>query len=118
MDKFSITGAKEILNFTIVTNLNINFKNIVFFFINKTRTSPSEFVEEIEQDEKCIKEIDRHKVFDRNKIKVSLNEGKIIFKDCEEYLKKLSPMKELNFCDDIVLESQTKEKKNKRIKFI
>lgn len=48
MDKFSITGAKEILNFTIVTNLNINFKNIVFFFINKTRTSPSEFVEEIE----------------------------------------------------------------------
>ncbi len=38
-----------------------------------------------------------------------------MFKDCEEYLKTLSPMEELNFCDDIVLESPTEEKKIKDI---
>ena len=34
-----------------------------------------------------------------------------MFKDCAEYLKNLQPMEELNFCDDIVLECPTEEKK-------
>ena len=34
-----------------------------------------------------------------------------MFKDCADYLKTLQPMEELNFCDDIVLECPTDEKK-------
>ena len=118
-DKYSIENilnekyeeSKEITSIYPLTD----YVKKVFFLINKIRTSPSEFVKAIEQAEKCIKEIDGRKVFDGNGIKVSLNEGKTMFKDCEEYLKTLSPMEELNFCDDIVLESPTEEKKIKDI---
>ena len=104
-------ASKEIVSIYPLTD----YVKKVFFLINKIRASPSEFVKAIEQAEKCIKEIDGRKVFDGNGIKVSLNEGKTMFKDCEEYLKTLSPMEELNFCDDIVLESPTEEKKIKDI---
>ena len=118
-DKYSIENilnekyeaSKEIVSIYPLTD----YVKKVFFLINKIRASPSEFVKAIEQAEKCIKEIDGRKVFDGNGIKVSLNEGKTMFKDCEEYLKTLSPMDELNFCDDIVLESPTEEKKIKDI---
>ena len=118
-DKYSIENilnekyeeSKEITSIYPLTD----YVKKVFFLINKIRASPSEFVKAIEQAEKCIKEIDGRKVFDGNGIKVSLNEGKTMFKDCEEYLKTLSPMEELNFCDDIVLESPTEEKKIKDI---
>jgi len=118
-DKYSIENilnekyeaSKEIVSIYPLTD----YVKKVFFLINKIRASPSEFVKAIEQAEKCIKEIDGRKVFDGNGIKVSLNEGKTMFKDCEEYLKTLSPMEELNFCDDIVLESPTEEKKIKDI---
>ena len=86
-----------------------------FFLINKVRTRPSDFVEAIEQAEKCIKENNGRKVFEGNGIKVSLNEGKTMFKDCADYLKSLQPMEELNFCDDIVLECPTEETKIKDI---
>ena len=87
----------------------------VFYLINKIRTSPSEFITVIEQAEKYIKEINGRKIFDGNGIKVSLNEGKTMFRDCAQYLKTLAPMEELNFCDDIVLECPTDESKIKDI---
>ena len=83
----------------------------VFHLINKIRTSPSEFISVIEQAEKYITEKNGRKIFEDSGIKVSLNEGKTMFKDCEDYLKTLQPMDELNFCDDIVLECPTEETK-------
>ena len=116
-DKYSIENilndkyeeSKEITSIYPLTD----YVKKVFFLINKIRTSPSDFIQAVEQAEKCIKEINGRKVFEGNGIRVSLNEGKTMFKDCAEYLKNLQPMEELNFCDDIVLECPTEEKKIK-----
>ena len=116
-DKYSIENilndkyeeSKEITSIYPLTE----YVKKVFFLINKIRTSPSDFIQAIEQAEKCIKEINGRKVFEGNGLRVSLNEGKTMFKDCAEYLKNLQPMEELNFCDDIVLECPTEEKKIK-----
>ena len=89
----------------------------VFHLINKIRTNPSEFISVIEQAEKYITEKNGRKIFEDNGLKISLNEGEAMFKDCADYLKSLQPMNELNFCDDIVLECPTEEKKNKRYEF-
>ena len=85
----------------------------VFHLINKIRKNPQDFISVIEQGEKYIKEINGRKIFEDNGLKVSLNEGKTMFKDCAEYLKTLKPMDELNFCDDIVLECPKEENKIK-----
>ena len=106
-DKYS--ESKEITSIYPLTD----YVKKVFHIINKIRKSPSKFAQVIEQAEIYIKEINGKKIFDGNGIKVSLNEGKSMFKDCEEYLKNLEPMEELNFCDDIVLECPTDEKKIK-----
>ena len=89
----------------------------VFCLINKIRLNPGEFVAVIETAEKYIKEINGRKIFDDNKIKVSLNEGKKMFQDCADYLKNLQPMEELNFCDDIVLECPKDEHNIKDINY-
>ena len=106
-DKYS--ESKEITSIYPITD----YVKKAFFLINKIRTNPSEFISVIEQAEKYIKEINGRKIFDDNGIRVSLNEGKTMFKDCADYLKTLQPMEELNFCDDIVLECPTEEKKIK-----
>ena len=120
-DKYSI---ENILNEKIqepkeiTSNLPISeYVKKVFCLINKVRLNPSEFVTAIEQAEKYIKEINGRKIFDDNKIKVSLNEGKTMFQDCANYLKNLQPMEELNFCDDIVLECPKDENKIKDINY-
>ena len=106
-DKYS--ESKEITSIYPLTD----YVKKVFHLINKIRKSPSKFAQMIEQAEIFIKEFNGRKIFEGNGIKVSLNEGKSMFKDCEEYLKTLEPMDELNFCDDIVLECPTDEKKIK-----
>jgi hypothetical protein len=113
-DKYSI---ENILNEKIqepkeiTSNLPISeYVKKAFCLINKVRLNPSEFVTAIEQAEKYIKEINGRKIFDDNKIKVSLNEGKKMFQDCADYLRNLQPMEELNFCDEIVLECPKDEK--------
>ena len=89
----------------------------VFSLINNVRSNPSKFVKVIEETEKYIKEINGRKIFDDNRIKVSLNEGKKMFEDCSNYLKNLQPMPELIFCDDIVLECPKDEQKIKDINY-
>ena len=113
-DKYSI---ENILNEKIqepkeiTSNLPISeYVKKVFCLINKVRLNPSEFVTAIEQAEKYIKEINGRKIFDDNKIKVSLNEGRKMFQDCADYLRNLQPMEELNFCEEIVLECPKDEK--------
>ena len=113
-DKYSI---ENILNEKIqepkeiTSNLPISeYVKKVFCLINKVRLNPSEFVTAIEQAEKYIKEINGRKIFDDNKIKVSLNEGRKMFQDCADYLRNLQQMEELNFCDEIVLECPKDEK--------
>lgn len=104
-DKYS--ESKEITSIYPLTD----YVKKTFFLINKIRTKPSDFISVIEQAEKYIKEYNGRKIFDDSMIKVFLNEGKTMFKDCAEYLKTLPPMEELNFCDDIVIECPTEEKK-------
>jgi hypothetical protein len=90
----------------------------VFNLINKVRVNPSEFVSIIEtSSDKYVREFGGKKIFDNNKIKVSLNEGKQMFQDCANYLKSLQPMEELSFCDDIVIECPKDEKNIKDINF-
>ena len=116
-DKYSIENiynnkyseSKEITSIYPITD----YVKKVFYLINKIRANPSDFISYIEQAEKFIKEKNGRKIFDSSGIKVSLNEGKTMFKDCVQYLKSLQPMDELNFCDDIVLECPTDEKKIK-----
>lgn len=112
-DKYSIeniisnkySSKKEITSKYQITD----YVKRVFNLINKIRTNPSEFISAIEQAEKYIIEKNDRKIFQSNGLKISLNEGKSMFKDCADYLKTLSPMEELNFCDDIVLECPTEE---------
>ena len=83
----------------------------VFNLINKVRVNPSDFVSIIEtSSDKYVRELNGRKIFDNNRIRVSLNEGKAMFDDCANYLKALQPMEELNFCDDIVIECPKDEK--------
>ena len=90
----------------------------VFNLINKVRVNPSEFVSIIEtSSDKYVREFGGKKIFDNNKIKVSLNEGQEMFQDCANYLKSLQPMEELSFCDDIVIECPKDEKNIKDINF-
>jgi len=120
-DKYSIEnilGEKILEPKDIVSNYPISeYVKRVFNLINKIRLNPSEFVNVIETAEKYIKEINGRKIFDDNKIKVSLNEGKKMFQDCANYLKNLQPMEELNFCDDIVLECPKDEQNIKDINY-
>ena len=120
-DKYSIENIlgekiqepKEINSNLLITD----YVRKVYCLINKVRLNPGEFVNVIETAEKYIKEINGRKIFDDNKIKVSLNEGKKMFKDCADYLRNLQPMEELNFCDDIVLECPKDEHNIKDINF-
>ena len=120
-DKYSIENIlgekiqepKDITSNYIITE----YVKKVFNLINRIRVNPPEFVNVIETAEKYIKDNNGRKIFDDNKIKVSLNEGKTMFQDCANYLKNLQPMEELNFCDDIVLECPKDDKNIKDINY-
>jgi hypothetical protein len=120
-DKYSIENIlgekiqepKDITSKYIITE----YVKKVFNLINRIRVNPPEFVNVIETAEKYIKDNNGRKIFDDNKIKVSLNEGKTMFQDCANYLKNLQPMEELNFCDDIVLECPKDDKNIKDINY-
>ena len=94
-------------NSKITSNLKItNYIKKVFYLINQIRKNPKQFADFVLSSQQYIKEFDDKKIFDY-KIKVALNEGKKMFLDCAEYLRKLPPMEELTFNDDIVLECPT-----------
>ena len=120
-DKYSIEnilGDKIKEPKEIISSHPINdYIKKVFNLINKVRMNPLEFVAVVESAEKLIKEFNGRKIFDDNRIKVSLNEGKTMFQDCANYLKGLQPMDELMFCDDIVLECPKDEKNIKDINY-
>ena len=120
-DKYSIEnilGDKIKEPKEIISSHPINdYINKLFNLINKVRMNPLEFVAVVESAEKLIKEYNGRKIFDDNRIKVSLNEGKTMFQDCANYLKGLQPMDELMFCDDIVLECPKDEKNIKDINY-
>ncbi len=102
----------------IISNLPLtDYVKKVFSLINKVRLNPTEFVVVIETAEKFIKEINGRTIFDDNKIKVLLNEGKKMFEDCANYLKTLSSMSELIFSDEIVLECPKDEQNIKDINY-
>ena len=101
----------------INSNLKItNYCQKVFYLINKIRTNPSQFADFVISSQQYIKEIDDKIIFD-HKIKVALNQGKIMFLECAEYLRKLQPMEELIFNDDIVLECPTEPNNIKDINY-
>ena len=121
-DQYSI---EDILDVGVYENdkNNINSKlklseyvKKVFFLINKIRTDPSKFVDVVVGSQKFIKEIGERKIFD-HKLKVALNEGQKMFEDCAEYLRNLSPMPELIFNDEIVLECPKEPNNIKDINF-
>ena len=102
----------------ISSNLPLtNYVKKVFSLINNVRLNPANYVQLIDETQKYIKEINGRKIFDDNRIKVSLNEGKKMFEDCSDYLKRLQPMEEFVFCDDIVLECPKDEQKIKDINY-
>ena len=101
----------------IHSNLKItNYVKTVFYLINKIRTNPADFADFVISSQKYIIEIGDRIIFD-HKIKVALNEGKKMFLDCADYLRKLSPMEELIFNDDIVLECPTESNNIKDINY-
>ena len=121
-DQYSIENILGGNNYDSAQN-NINSKlklseyvKKVFFLINKIRTDPSKFVDVVVGSQKFIKEIGERKIFD-HKLKVALNEGQKMFEDCAEYLRNLSPMPELIFNDEIVLECPKEPNNIKDINF-
>ena len=121
-DQYSIENILGGNNYDSAQN-NINSKlklseyvKKVFFLINKIRTNPTKFAEIVTNSEQYIKQIGERKIFD-HKLKVALNEGQKMFDDCAEYLKNLSPMAELIFNDDIVLECPKEANNIKDINF-
>ncbi len=110
-DKYAIENIinNEYENNIIKINSNLKITNYVkkvFYLINKIRTDPAKFADFVISTQKYVKEIEDRIIFD-HKIKVALNEGKKMFLECADYLRKLSPMEELIFSDDIVLECPT-----------
>ncbi len=110
-DKYAIENIinNEYENNIIKINSNLKITNYVkkvFYLINKIRTDPAKFADFVISSQKYVKEIEDRIIFD-HKIKVALNEGKKMFLECADYLRKLSPMEELIFSDDIVLECPT-----------
>ena len=105
-DKYALENIinNEYENITkINSNLKItNYVKKVFYLINKIRTNPAKFADFVISSQIYIKEIEDRIIFD-HKIKVALNEGKKMFLECADYLRKLSPMEELTFSDDIKL---------------
>ena len=108
-DKYSIENILGGADYENAQN-NINSKlkltdyvKKVFFLINKIRTNPAKFAEVVVGSQQFIKQEGERKIFD-HKLKVALNEGQKMFESCAEYLRNLSPMPELTFNDDIVLE--------------
>ena len=102
----------------ISSNIQITeYVQKVFCLINKIRVNPSEFVSYIQGAEKYIKEINGRIIFDDSRIKVFLNEGIKMFKDCEDRLRDLKPMEALKFCDEIVLDCPTDESNIKDINY-
>lgn len=119
-DKYAI---ENILNYEydnipkINSNLKLtNYVKKVFYLINKIRTNPSNFADYVISSQKYIKESEDRIIFD-HKIKVALNEGKKMFLECAEYLRKLQPMDELIFNDEIVLECPTESNNIKDINY-
>lgn len=119
-DKYSI---ENILGSDYENNQNINSKykvneyvKKVYFLINKIRTNPPKFAEVVLNYQQFVKEEGQRKIFDY-KLKVALNEGKKMFDDCAEYLRNLSPMSELIFNDDIILECPEEPKNIKDINY-
>jgi hypothetical protein len=119
-DKYSIENVfKE--DFESIPKINSNLKitnyiKKVYFLINKIRKNPSEFADFVNSSQQYIKEVEDKMIFDC-KIKVALNEGKKMFAECAEYLRNLSPMDELIFNDDIVLECPTEPNSIKDINY-
>ena len=105
-DKYSIENilGSEYDKNTITSKQKLtDYVKKVFYLINKIRTDPPKFADVVISYEKYIKEENDKKIFD-HKLKVALNEGKKMFEDSAEYLRSLSPMQELTFKDEIVLE--------------
>ena len=119
-DKYALENIinNEYENITkINSNLKItNYVKKVFYLINKIRTNPAKFADFVISSQIYIKEIEDRIIFD-HKIKVALNEGKKMFLECADYLRKLSPMEELTFSDDIVLECPTESSNIKDINY-
>ena len=119
-DKYSIENVlKEDFENTPKINSNLKITNYikkVYFLINKIRKNPSQFADFVISSQQYIKEFDDKIIFDY-KIKVALNEGKKMFIDCSDYLRKLSPMEELIFNDDIVLECPSEPSSIKDINY-
>ena len=119
-DKYAIENVLK-SDYENIPKINSNLKitiycKKVFYLINKIRTNPPQFADFVISSQAYIKEMDDKIIFD-HKIKVALNQGKIMFLECAEYLRKLQPMNELIFNDDIVLECPTEPKDIKDINY-
>lgn len=109
-DKFSIDNilSQNISNISEIKSEHkiSDYVKKVFFLINKVRTNPSYFADVVDYYQQYIIEKNDRKIFS-HKVNVYLNEGAPMFQDCSDYLRKLEPMNELTFSDEIVLDCPT-----------
>lgn len=85
-----------------------NYPKDVFELINKIRSNPKQFAEDVENAIKLIKE-ENGKIIYNGKLKVALNKGESVFREVINYLNTTPELEPFTFNKDILIECPTEE---------
>ena len=94
----------------------VNYPKDVLELINKIRSDPQSFVNDIETAMTNIQEYNNRLIYNGN-IRVKLNKGENMFKDAIDYLHKAKSMAPLTFNKEIEIEMPTDEEYKKEKDF-
>jgi hypothetical protein len=97
-DMINIRNKKKIDSYDIT-----NYPNDVISYINKIRTNPQKFIEDIAKSIKYITK-EKNKIIYKNDLKVALNKGEESFINAINILKDTQPMNCLIYKNDIKIE--------------
>ena len=110
--EITIEKNSDILNQRIKKKINAynitNYPNDVIKYINKIRTNPQKFIEDIAKSIKFITK-EKNKIIYKGDLKVALNKGEESFINAINILKDTQPMESLIYKEDIKIEVPNNE---------
>ena len=105
--EITIEKNSDLINQRIKKKINTyditNYPNDVITYINKIRTNPQKFIEDIAKSIKFITK-EKNKIIYKGDLKVALNKGEESFINAINILKDTQPMDSLIYKDDIKIE--------------
>ena len=116
--KYSINFNSKIDNINPNEKPEDNFSCIIFDYINKLRTDPSDIANLIENSKKYIITEQNETIFKKNNIKISLNKGTSAFEEAINILKTTDPMNKILFNKNITIELPKTEEEIENLEFL